>query len=178
MELPWLLLGPGGPTGDNSTIQNLALLYDTVNVTDLLRDGAENLIAIQSFYWNNAQEKRGTGLCPAATIGVEGDTQDMGGMQALLRSGSNVVAATGPFPGCGHKGGIAKQSWNYSGDQVNPSNGRYHLNHEHWNMSCTTPTTGCYQAQPRQLRASGSLQGFAAQYSLASLRRVFGLLLW
>lgn len=51
--------GPGRPTGANSTIQSPALLYDTVNVTSLLRFGGkqENVIAVEAFYWNEAQEK-------------------------------------------------------------------------------------------------------------------------
>lgn len=43
-------VGPGRPTGVNSTLQIPALLYDTVNVTALLRHGEDNVIAVQAWY--------------------------------------------------------------------------------------------------------------------------------
>ena len=141
-----LAVGPGRPTGEGSTIQDPAQLYDTLNITALLRHGQENVIAVQSFYWNNAQERAEV---PSA-FQVEGDEGDLGGVLVLVRSGSTVVAASGDDgwlafdrgdsallraarpPGCE----------NFCRNNPNPScnfctivGGRYHLMHEHWNMA-------------------------------------------
>jgi hypothetical protein len=81
-----LSAGPGRPIGDGSTIQAPALLYDTLNVTSLLRwGGAENVIAVESFYWDERQEKA---QLPRSTVhvGPEPDPGDRGGVLVLLRS--------------------------------------------------------------------------------------------
>lgn len=98
--------GPGRPTGKHSTIQNPALLYDTVNITSLLRQGSsrgsgdrsganenDNVIAIAAFYWNEAQE---TELLPSTMMKVDGDDGDEGGVLVLVKNtetGKSVVAS-------------------------------------------------------------------------------------
>lgn len=138
--------GPGRPTGANSTIQVPAQVYDTVNATSLLRPGEDNVIAVEGFYWNNAQELH---EMPGSTIEIAGDRGDMGGIMVLLRSGSEVVSATGSGewlsynhgdaallpaaspPGCraccAHGDGTC--------DLCNITGGRFQLMHERWNAS-------------------------------------------
>lgn len=143
--------GPGRPTGTNSTIQEPALLYDTVNVTALLRgNGDENVIAIQSFYWNNGQE---INVLPD-TLQISDDENDYGGIMVLLRSGNigdagSIVAATGDTdwlaydfgdrallksaepPGCQ----LCCKSKKDTCEFCTITGGRFQLMHERWNVS-------------------------------------------
>ena len=141
--------GPGRPTGRGSTIQEPAQLYDSVNITSLLRVGEENVIAIQSWYWTNEQEQ----LEVPSTIAIQNDHGDRGGVMAVVMAGTKVVAATGdsswlaydrgdeallkalPPPGC-------KQCCKNSASDPEAfcdfcviTGGRFQLMHEHWNMS-------------------------------------------
>jgi hypothetical protein len=141
-------VGPGRPIGNGSTIQNPAQQFDTVNVTGLLRvgGGAENVIAISAFYWNNQQEKQHI----PATTSIAGDHDDMGGVLVLLRSGSAVVTATGDGGWLSFDRGDAVLSpWTpTSCDAECPhkpkppkrcnfcyfTGGRFNWMHEHWDM--------------------------------------------
>lgn len=141
--------GPGRPTGQGSTIQVPALLYDTVNVTSMLRVGEENVIAVQSWYWTNEQEQAEV----PGTVAVQGDHGDRGGVLAVITARDRVVAATGdphwraysrgdaallraaPPPGC-------KQCCHQSASDPEAycefctiTGGRFQLMHEHWNAS-------------------------------------------
>ena len=153
--------GPGRPTGINSTIQDPAQLYDTLNITRLLRPGESNVLAVQGFYWNNEQEY--TEL-PVYTEVIEGDQNDAGGIMVLLRSGSEVVTATGvrqqqqhwlsyddadsallpavPPPGCqaccnrhNPDNNENKPPKKQSCEFCKVTGGRFQLMHERWNMS-------------------------------------------
>jgi hypothetical protein len=92
-----IAVGPGRPTGNGSTIQHPALLYDTVNITSLLRrDGASNALAVEAFYWTNMQEKQYI----KSTMAIDGDHDDMGGIMLLVRATqagptAQAVVATG-----------------------------------------------------------------------------------
>lgn len=141
--------GPGRPTGRGSTIQDPAQLYDSVNVTSLLRVGEENVIAIQSWYWTNEQEQAEI----PSTIAVQGDDGDRGGVMAVLMSGSKVVAATGdsnwlaydrgddallkaaPPPGCKQCCKKSALDPEAACRYCKITGGRFQLMHEHWNMS-------------------------------------------
>ena len=59
----------GRPTGANSTRENPALLYDSYQVAGLLRPGAENVVAVEAFYWTAAQESVEVG-CPPGEASV------------------------------------------------------------------------------------------------------------
>jgi hypothetical protein len=141
--------GPGRPTGKNSTIQNPALLYDTVNITSLIRYGSENVIAIEAFYWNEAQEAR---LLPSSVMDIVGDEGDAGGVLVLVRNidTGETVVATGDQGGwlAFDRGDEALSHW--SPPECQPlcpqaksgsdckfcafTGGRFHLFHEHWDM--------------------------------------------
>ena len=133
--------GPGRPTGEGSTIQLPAQLYDTVNVTDLLRPGEENVVAVQSFYWNNEQEHAEV---PSTTVKIVGDEGDRGGVQVLLRAGADVVAATGDGKWLAYDEGdrlllrgLAPPGCQYcqSSEFCIITGGRFQLMHERWNVS-------------------------------------------
>jgi hypothetical protein len=92
-----IAVGPGRPTGNGSTIQRPALLYDTVNITSLLRrGGTSNALAVEAFYWTNIQEKQ---YIPT-TLAIDGDHDDLGGIMLLVRATQagpteQTVVATG-----------------------------------------------------------------------------------
>ena len=148
--------GPGRPTGHGSTIQAPAQLYDTVNVTSLLREGEENVIAIASWYWTNEQEAAAVG---PATITVQGDQGDRGGVMALMMTArGKVVAATGdshwraysrgdeallpavPPPGCKQCCPHTAADPEASCEFCTITGGRFQLMHEHWNASALPPS--------------------------------------
>ena len=152
--------GPGRPTGDGSTIQEPALLYDTVNVTDLLRFGSkeENVIAVESFYWNEEQERS---VFPSTVhVGPQPDNGDLGGVLVLLRAtqsgGSEFglnVAATGDsgwqsftrgdeallHPSLPASSGCQAQCPHGDHEKICSKciivGGRYQLMHEHFDMA-------------------------------------------
>lgn len=81
--------GPGRPTGANSTRDDPALLYDSYAVGSLLRPGADNVVAIEAFYWTAAQESVEVGCPPgesafckngSSTDLDRGNPRDFGGV--------------------------------------------------------------------------------------------------
>ena len=100
---------------------------------------------MQAWYWNNAQERAEV---PSASQ-VEGDEGDLGGVLVLVRSGSTAVVASGDdgwlafdkgdsallraavFAGCENLCNHNHQSCDF----CTIVGGRFHLMHEHWDMS-------------------------------------------
>ena len=138
--------GPGRPTGQGSTIQLPAQLYDSVNITSLLRVGEENVIAIQAWYWTNEQEQ----LHIPSTITIQDDHGDRGGVMAVVMAGAKIVAATGTLIGWPTTAELALLKVCHPLAVSGAANtlhlieacefcvitgGRFQLMHEHWNMS-------------------------------------------
>ena len=92
-------VGPGRPTGANSTRDSPALLFDSFNISAYLHSSAskENILAIESFYWTAQQEAVQVGCPPGeSAFCVNGratdldptNPRDMGGVLAWLDDGS------------------------------------------------------------------------------------------
>ena len=96
--------GPGRPTGINSTREAPALLYDSFDVGGLLRQGgADNVVAIEAFYWTAKQESAEVGCPPGEgaycvngsnTDLDPGNPRDFGGVLAWLSVSSSANNAT------------------------------------------------------------------------------------
>ena len=132
--------GPGRPTGVNSTRENPALLYDSFDVSALLRPGSENVVAVESFYWTAAQESFQVG-CPAgegafcedgrATDLDPSNPRDLGGVLCWLDgpSSSTALLRTGDDGWRVYTDGDRALSVSHG-----VTNGEYHMPHEFYDM--------------------------------------------
>eukprot|EP01052_Picozoa_sp_SAG31_P028843 SAG31_NODE_2819_length_5041_cov_10.089235_4_plen_447_part_00 len=134
--------GPGRPTGMNSTRDVPALLYDSFNVSALLRPGATNILAVQSFYWTAVQESTQVG-CPSgeSAFCVHGSSTDLdrrnprdrGGVLAWLSIGTSsrgeVVLRTGDDLWWVYADGDLALTVDHGVTQ-----GQYHQPHEYYDM--------------------------------------------
>lgn len=136
-------VGPGRPTGENSTRDRPALLYDTFDVTVLLRPG-ENVVAVEAFYWTAAQEAVQVG-CPSgesaycsngsSTDPDPGNNRDFGGVVAWLvatgpgTSPPAVLLATGDGLWRAYLDGDRALTVDHG-----VTNGQYHQPHEFFDM--------------------------------------------
>ena len=135
-------VGPGRPTGMNSTRESPALLFDSFNVSAYLHKNSsrQNILAIESFYWTAEQEAFQVGCPPGeSAICLDGrstdldptNPRDMGGVLAWLDDGNGGP----PFLRTGDAG------WSVWADgdralSVNHgvTNGQYHQPHEFYDM--------------------------------------------
>ena len=135
-------VGPGRPTGANSTREDPALLFDSVDVSAYLhRDaGRENVLAVESFYWTAAQEARQVGCPPGESAFCAGgrstdldptNPRDVGGVLAWLDDGAGGAPLL-------HTGDGGWSVWG-GGDRAlsvdhGVTNGQYHQPHEFYDM--------------------------------------------
>jgi alpha-L-rhamnosidase len=133
--------GPGRPTGDNSTREHPALLYDSFEIGGLLRLGTENVVAVEAFYWTAAQESVQVGCPPGESAFCKdgsstdldpSNPRDKGGVLAWL---SAAALAPTPLLRTGDDG------WRVytQGDSAltvnhGVTNGQYHQPHEFYDM--------------------------------------------
>lgn len=172
-------VGPGRPTGANSTREFPALLFDSFNVSTFLHRNAsqENILAIESFYWTAEQESVQVGCPPGESAFCHdgrstdldpSNPRDTGGVLAWLDDGAGgaPLLKTGDAGWSVWGGGDRALSVNHG-----VTNGQYHQPHEFYNMQ-HYPDSDWRSSSAAAAGAAAAAAGWVAPRTAAPFQRL------